>query len=170
MSLTPQRVAVRFTESNQKEVLLMSEQHIRPLALCIFHHHGKILVNQFYDANKMQTLFRPVGGGIEFGERSCDAIVREVQEELGASISDLRLIGTLESIFTYAGKPGHEIVQVYDARFDDADLYDKPWLEGCESNGAAFRATWCSSASFTALSPLVPEGLYDLLKSASLLE
>ncbi|BBP58355.1 NUDIX hydrolase [Pseudomonas sp. St316] len=148
----------------------MSEQRIRPLALCVFHHQGKILVNQFYDAIKKQTFFRPVGGGIEFGERSHDAIVREVQEELGASISDLRLIGTLESIFTYAGKPGHEIVQVYDARFDDADLYEKPWLEGFESNGASFRATWCSSASFTAISPLVPEGLYDLLKSASLLE
>lgn len=148
----------------------MSEQRIRALALCIFHHHGKILVNQFYDAIKKQTFFRPVGGGIEFGERSHDAIVREVQEELGTSISDLRLIGTLESIFTYAGKPGHEIVQVYDARFDDAELYGKPWLKGFESDGASFRATWCSSDSFTAISPLVPEGLYDLLKSASLLE
>ncbi|SFB56710.1 NUDIX domain-containing protein [Pseudomonas sp. NFIX10] len=148
----------------------MSAQRIRPLVLCIFHHHGKILVNQFYDANKNQTLFRPIGGGIEFGERSRDAIIREVQEELGASISDLRLIGTLESIFTYAGKPGHEIVQVYDATFDDADLYEKTWLEGFESDGASFRATWCSSACFTALTPLVPEGLYDLLKSASFLE
>lgn len=115
----------------------MSEQRIRPLALCIFHHHGKILVNQFYDAIKQQMFFRPVGGGIEFGERSHDAIVREVQEELGASISDLRLVGTLESIFTYDGKPGHEIVQVYDARFDDTDLYEKTWLEGFESNGAS---------------------------------
>ncbi|MCW8277755.1 NUDIX hydrolase [Pseudomonas sp. PCH199] len=148
----------------------MPEQSIRPLALCIFHHHGKILVNQFYDAVGKQTLFRPIGGGIEFGERSVDAIVREVQEELGLSISDVRLIGTLESIFTYAGKPGHEIVQVYDARFDDADVYEKPWMEGHESDGASFRAMWCSSSSFTAESPLVPEGLYDLLKKASLLE
>ncbi|BCX68741.1 MULTISPECIES: NUDIX hydrolase [Pseudomonas] len=148
----------------------MPEHRIRPLALCIFHHHGKILVNRFTDAVEKRTLFRPIGGGIEFGERSVDAIVREVQEELGLSISDVRLIGTLESIFTYAGKPGHEIVQVYDARFDDADAYEKPWLQGHESDGALFRATWCSSSSFTAESPLVPEGLYDLLKKASLLE
>ena len=148
----------------------MPEQHIRPLALCIFHHHGKILVNQFHDAVENRTLFRPLGGGIEFGERSVDAIVREVQEELGLSISDVRLIGTLESLFTYAGKPGHEIVQVYDARFDDAQVYQKPWLQGHESDGAAFKALWCNSSSFTATSPLVPEGLYDLLKKASLLE
>lgn len=147
----------------------MAAQFIRPLALCIFHHRGKILVNQFHDAVENRTLYRPIGGGIEFGERSHDAIVREVQEELGRSISDIRLIGTLESLFTYAGKPGHEIVQIYDARFDDAEVYKKPWLDGHESDGASFRATWCSSSSFTPDSPLVPEGLYDLLKRALLL-
>ena len=148
----------------------MSEPCIRPLALCIFHHHGKILVNQFYDAAGGLTLFRPIGGGIEFGERSIDAIAREVQEELGLSISDVRLIGTLESIFIYAGKPGHEIVQIYDARFDDVMVYEKPWLDGCESDGASFKAVWHNSSSFNATSRLVPEGLYDLLKKASLLD
>ncbi|WP_460164643.1 NUDIX domain-containing protein [Pseudomonas sp. S2_F03] len=53
---------------------------------------------------------------MEFGETSAQAIVREVQEELGLAITDVRLLGTLENIFTYAGRPGHEIVQVYDAR------------------------------------------------------
>ena len=146
----------------------MAKHFIRPLALCIFHHQGKILVNQFHDADKNRMLFRPIGGGIEFGERSRDTIVREVQEELGRSISDIRLIGTLESIFTYAGKPGHEIVQVYDARFDDAEVYEQPWLDGHESDGAPFRAAWHSIASFTPASPLVPEGLYYLLKRAML--
>ena len=88
----------------------MSEPRIRALALCIFHHQGKILVNQFFDADKQQMLFRPLGGGIDFGEHSAQAIVREIQEELGLSINSLRLIGTLESLFTYAGKPGHESV------------------------------------------------------------
>ncbi|MBP5106047.1 NUDIX hydrolase, partial [Pseudomonas protegens] len=38
----------------------MSEPRIRALALCIFHHQGKILVNQFFDADKQQMLFRPL--------------------------------------------------------------------------------------------------------------
>lgn len=147
----------------------MPGSRIRPIVICIFHHHGKILVNPFYDAHKEQTLFRPIGGGIEFGETSSDAIIREVQEELSLSISNVRLIGTLESIFHYAGKPGHEIVQVYDARFDDAGVYERPWLEGNESDGAPFRAVWCHGSYFTETSPLVPEGLLDLLKKASLL-
>ncbi len=147
----------------------MSLQRIRPLAICIFHHQGKILVNEFYDEAKQQTFFRPVGGGIEFGERSSDAIIREVQEELGLSTSNLRLIGTLESIFTYAGKPGHEIVQVYDATFDDVTVYEKLLLDGYESDGSCFRAAWRTASSFSAESPLVPEGLSELLERASLL-
>lgn len=148
----------------------MSEHRIRPLALCIFHHRGKILVNQFQDTEQQRTLYRPIGGGIEFGERSADAIAREVQEELGLSIHGIRLLGTLESLFIYAGKPGHEIVQVYDAIFDDVLVYDRKDIEGQESDGAAFHAKWCDSTHFSPASPLVPEGLLDLLKSLSLLE
>ncbi|MGY2187628.1 hypothetical protein D3C87_1223290 [compost metagenome] len=148
----------------------MSEHRIRPLALCIFHHRGKILVNQFHDTEEQRTLYRPIGGGIEFGERSADAIVREVQEELGLSIHGVRLLGTLESLFTYAGKPGHEIVQIYDATFDDVLVYEKNEIEGQESNGAVFHAKWCDSTNFSPASPLVPEGLLDLLKSLSLLK
>ncbi|MBJ9975145.1 NUDIX hydrolase [Pseudomonas sp. S75] len=147
----------------------MPEPRIRHLALCIFHHQGRILVNEFVDPVKGSTLYRPLGGGIEFGERSADAIVREIREELDQPITDLRLIGTLESIFTYLGKPGHEVVQVYDARFEDATLYRLPWLEGVESDGAVFRAKWCDSTSFSDASPLVPEGLQALLTSLSLL-
>lgn len=163
-------IAVPCAPSRQNGILLVSEQRIRALALCIFHHHGKILVNRFTDPVEQRMLFRPLGGGIEFGERSADAIVREVQEELGLSISDVRLMGTLESLFTYAGKPGHEIVQVYDARFDDASVYEQPWLQGHESDGAAFRAEWCDGSSFSAESPLVPQGLHELLKNAALLD
>lgn len=148
----------------------MTTQRIRPLALCVFHHDGKILVNEAYDPIKKQTFFRPIGGGIEFGETSSQAIVREVQEELGLPITDVHLLGTLESIFTYNGTPGHEIVQVYDARFVDSGVYELPHLNGQESDGAAFTAKWHSCASFTDESPLVPDGLYELLKKVALLD
>ena len=147
----------------------MAEPRIRALALCVFHHQGKILVNVFDDPVTQRTLCRPLGGGIEFGERGSEAVAREIEEELGQSISDVRLLGTLESLFTYAGAPGHEIVQVFDARFDDASLYQQPWLEGRESNGNPFRAKWCDSADFDSIGPLVPEGLQAMLRDLSLL-
>ena len=149
---------------------LMSEPRIRHLAICVFHHRGRILVNPFYDPVKQQALFRPLGGGVEFGEKSIDAIAREIREELNLPIRSPRLLGTLESIFTYLGKPGHEVVQVYDAEFEDPTLYEKHWLEGQESNGETFRAVWRDSASLTREGVLVPEGLYALLQSLSLLK
>ncbi|MDE4537745.1 NUDIX hydrolase [Pseudomonas sp. ITEM 17296] len=147
----------------------MLEPRIRSLALCVFHHQGKILVNVFDDPVTHQTLCRPLGGGIEFGERGRDAIAREIEEELGQSISDVRLLGTLESLFHYADTPGHEIVQVFDARFDDASLYQQTWVEGRESDGSPFRARWCDSADFDRIGPLVPQGLQALLRDLSLL-
>ncbi|MGH8419389.1 MAG: NUDIX hydrolase [Pseudomonas sp.] len=147
----------------------MSETRIRHLAICVFHHQGKILVNPFYDPVKQQSLFRPLGGGVEFGERSIDAIVREIREELDLPIRNVRLLGTLESIFTYLGKPGHEVVQVYDAQFENPALYEQPWLEGQESDGQTFRAVWRDGSSLKSDGMLVPEGLYELLESLSLL-
>ncbi|CAB5596700.1 MULTISPECIES: NUDIX hydrolase [Pseudomonas] len=142
---------------------------IRFLALCVFHHQGKILVNVFNDPATGQTLCRPLGGGIEFGELGRDAIAREIDEELRQPISDVRLLGTLESLFTYAGKPRHEIVQVYDARFDDASLYQQAWLDGQESDSSPFRARWCDSADLARIGALVPQGLQTLLRDLSLL-
>lgn len=148
----------------------MAAQCIRPLALCVFHHNGKILVNQAYDKVKEQHFFRPIGGGIEFGELSAQTVVREVREELGVAISGVRLLGTLESLFMYDGTQGHEIVQIYDADFDDSSLYQQPHLNGHETDGMAFTASWHDSSSFTHQAPLVPVGLYELLKKAGLLD
>lgn len=163
---TEQRFILSYERSFLKPLL---EPRIRSLALCVFHHQGKILVNVFDDPVTQQTLCRALGGGIEFGERGRDAIAREIEEELGQSISDVRLLGTLESLFHYADTPGHEIVQVFDARFDDASLYQQPWVEGRESDGSPFRARWCDSADFARIGPLVPQGLQALLRDLSLL-
>ena len=90
----------------------MTQHRIRPLALCIFSFRGRILVNEAHDPVKDQSYCRPLGGGIDFGEPSELAVVREIREELGAAVTNLRFLGTLENIFTYLGKPGHEIIQV----------------------------------------------------------
>ncbi|MBP2263201.1 hypothetical protein J3B00_004006 [Pseudomonas sp. BP8] len=55
--------------STDREQSAVSQAHIRPLALCVFSHPGKVLVNFFEDAVTDQTLYRPLGGGIEFGEK-----------------------------------------------------------------------------------------------------
>lgn len=47
---------------------------------------------------------------MDLGESHRDAVIREVDEELRATIRDLELLGTVENIFRIDGVLGHEIV------------------------------------------------------------
>lgn len=144
----------------------MHTQRIRPIAICVFSNDGRILVIEGYDSAKRQSFFRPIGGGIEFGETGVQAVVREVREEIGAEIKNLRLLGTLENIFTYLDKPGHEIVQVYDAEFLEPSLYLQTFIPGAEDDGNPFQAVWRDLNSFSSRAPLYPDGLLPLLQAA----
>jgi len=144
----------------------MKRDSIRPIALCLFRHAGRILVGGAYDAVKQDHYCRPLGGGIEFGERGAEAIVREIREELGAEIEGVRWLGTLENLFTCEGEAGHEIVLIFDAAFTDRSLYDQTVLHGHEQDAAveAFTAEWKSLDELAAGSVrLVPEGLAAFL-------
>ena len=133
---------------------------IRPIAICLFRRDGKILVFKGHDPARDETFFRPLGGGIEFGEHSTDTIRREIREEIGAEVTDLDYLGTLENIFTYNGEAGHEIVQVYDGALTDTGLYEQPVLSGYEDNGETIDVLWKHLDEFgPGKSTLYPEGL-----------
>lgn len=139
--------------------------HIRPIAICVFRHGRRILVGDAYDPTKEQLFYRPVGGGIHFGEASVDAVRREVAEELRQPIEDVRLLGVIENLFTFDGAQGHEVVFVYDARFADATLYQRERLDGVESDGSPFNALWVDLDEDRAgLPPVYPDGLLELLR------
>jgi 8-oxo-dGTP pyrophosphatase MutT (NUDIX family) len=143
----------------------MHKGTIRPLAICVVRRGPLILVERGFDPTKNETFYRPLGGGIEFGEHSRAAVVREIREEIGAEITDLRLLGTLENIFTFDGVPGHEIVQIYEAVFVDPALYERDTIDGFEIElGAPVKAMWMPLDTFRAgTPPLYPDGLWDLL-------
>ena len=140
---------------------------IRPLAICVFSHNGCILAAELVDPSKgAQVFYRPLGGGIEFGEYARQTLVRELREELNAEITNLHYLGTLENIFTFNGERGHEIVLVYDGEFVDRALYERPWLDVSEGemDYMKFRAAWLPLEHFrTGTPPLYPDGLYALL-------
>ena len=138
---------------------------IRPIAICIFRHHGKILVFEGQDPRKDETFYRPLGGGIEFGERSADTIRRELREEINVEVRDLVYLGTLENIFTYDDEPGHEIVQVYDGALTEPELYEQAVILGHEADvDEPFRAMWKSLNDFgPGKAILYPDGLLKML-------
>jgi hypothetical protein len=140
----------------------MPLNHIRPIAICLIHHAGTILG---YDAVKSQIFYRPLGGTIEFGESSRQAVSCELREEIDAELTNLTYLSTLENIFTYDGRPGHEIVMVYQADLANRGLYEQPLVVGHEDSGAPFNAVWRPLADFAGgQSPLYPDGLLELLK------
>jgi 8-oxo-dGTP pyrophosphatase MutT (NUDIX family) len=133
----------------------------------VFSNGSQILVGEARDVVKNQTFHRPIGGEIHFGETSERAMRREIDEELGLEVSDLRLLGVTENVFTFEGEQGHEIVFVFDARFSDAAVYSMPSLQGVESTQEAFRAVWRDPhAAEGGAVPLYPDGLRELLAQA----
>ena len=143
----------------------MDNERIRPIVICLFRAGDRILVSEAYDSSKGDYYCRPLGGGIEFGEHSRDAMLREIREEIGAEVENLDLVGVLENIFIYEGQQGHEVVFVYDAEFVDKSLYERNELHGYEREiDVNFVARWQSLEEINQSKVrLVPETLIGLL-------
>ena len=140
---------------------------IRPLAICVFRHGDCILVAEGYDSVKQEHFYRPLGGGIEFGENSVETISREIREELNIEIDGggLTYLGAIENIFHFNGSMGHEIVMVYDGALKELSLYEQQVIAGKEANGEEIRAVWKNIDEFgEGKSILYPTGLLDILR------
>ncbi len=137
---------------------------IRPIAICVFLKNNRILVFEGHDQIKSETFYRPLGGGIEFGESGIAAVRREIMEELHSGIDELKHLGNLENIFVHDGKMGHEIIMVYDGALRESGLYDQAVIDVVEANGEKVRAMWKSLDEFAeGKSILYPDGLLEML-------
>ena len=138
---------------------------IRPLAIGIFRRANQIMMFEGYDPLKGETFYRPLGGEIEFGEKAEDALRREILEELGAEITNIRFLGVLENIFVFNGEPGHEIVMVFDGQFTDSSIYRQEELIANEDNGLPMKVLWLPLSEVSAdAAPLYPDGLFEFLQ------
>jgi len=144
----------------------MKKKRIRPLAICVFRYNDRILVAEGYDSVKDQYFYRPLGGGIEFGEPSVETICRELMEELKVDVDkdSLRYLGAVENIFTFNGTSGHEIVLIYDGALKESGLYEQAVILGQEANGEDIHAVWKDLDEFRdGKSILYPTGLIEML-------
>ncbi|MDG5472257.1 NUDIX domain-containing protein [Jeotgalibacillus sp. ET6] len=101
---------------------------MRPISktLGIICKEGSVLLEQQNRKHSKGTgiFYRPLGGTIELGERSGDALIREFKEEIGADIEIDCYLGCVESIFRVDDQTGHEIILLYAASFKDPLLYE----------------------------------------------
>ncbi|NEP59530.1 MAG: NUDIX hydrolase [Symploca sp. SIO2G7] len=102
---------------------------IRVLALGLIRQGDRTFLSEGYDPIKKQKFYRALGGGVDFGETSYDALKREFDEELQAELTNIKYLGCLENLFIYNGKAGHEIIQLYQCDFADSKFYQLEQVE-----------------------------------------
>lgn len=138
---------------------------IRPLALALIRDRDRLLVAEGRDTVKDKSFYRPLGGGIEPGERSEQTVVRELAEELGVEVHPRRLLGWLENIFTYQGQPGHEIIAIWECALADPSLGSRDELWCSEPGYPPVRVVWAPIQTLeSGTAPLYPDGLMELLR------
>ena len=117
----------------------------RPIALGLATKNNRLLVGEGFDNVKNEIFYRCLGGGIEFLEKSSDALKREFSEEINATIIVKDFLGISENIFTYKGKNAHELILFY-----SIDIPDSDYKEEYEINDdcGKYKAKWIDIDEF----------------------
>ena len=100
-------------------------KEIRPIALGLVIKDNKLLVSEGFDKVKNETFYRCLGGGIEFLEKSEEALKREFLEEINVDIAVKDFLGISENIFTYQGKNAHELILFYSIEISDENYQEE---------------------------------------------
>lgn len=136
---------------------------IRVLALGIIQDGNRIFISQGYDPVKQTTFYRAMGGGVDFGETSLEALKREFQEEIQAELTNIKYLGCQENLFVFNGKQGHEILQIFKCDFVDQKFYQLESLTFAEGERKK-TALWVNIERFKSGELLlVPEQFLDFI-------
>ncbi|MBN1177654.1 MAG: NUDIX domain-containing protein [Anaerolineae bacterium] len=142
-------------------------KRVRPIAICAIEDQDRLFVFEARDTGTGTMFYRPLGGGIEFGERGADCVARELREEIAAEVTDVTYLGMIENIFTCNGEAGHEIVLVYRARFADPAWARRGSVEVHEEEHV-LTGRWMPLAAFRdGTARLVPVELLDMLEGGN---
>jgi len=143
---------------------LTAPSRIRAISVGLLIHDGRVLLES-YPANERHAEFlRVPGGGIEFGETSAAAVVREFLEELDAPLDEVELLAVTENIYDAPGGGGHEIVHVY--RVSSTALAARGVDERLAVRDSHTSVGWYDITALHAgadMPPVYPVGVLDLL-------
>jgi len=121
----------------------VTSSDIRVVALGAVRRGDDLLVFEGESPETGEPYYRLLGGGVEFGEHSRDAVVREFAEELGVAFVDPTAVGTFERVFTFGGEEAHEVWRVYEGDIREAWPYEQESFSFVEPEfDTEHRARW----------------------------
>lgn len=124
----------------------------------------ELLLSVGYDPETDEKFYRPVGGGVDFGEYSDIALAREFHEEMEVTVTEVRHLATLEDIFEFDGDPGHEIWFLYEALIEESWPYELDAFDAYEEEiDEPFRVEWVAVDDVERRENVHPAHLLDLL-------
>ena len=142
------------------EAIRTAPQRIRVLALAVLVFRDHVLLAEGYDVVKQQRFYRPLGGEVEFGEATAEAVVRELLEETGRTIEVRAPLGVVENRFTFNGHSGHEVCFEFVAEFASGSAPANLDPVVCDEGGRPFTAAWLPLAEVLGGMHIVyPDGL-----------
>jgi DivIVA domain-containing protein len=135
---------------------------VRAVAVAVLVDRGRVLAVELPDPVTGRTVYRPPGGEVAFGERGHETVQRAFREDFGIGLGEVRPLATLESIFRFAGRDGHELVLVYEAAPADPGLWAQQRLISRRGDRSAI---WVPVDLFRrGEAQLLPDGLLALLE------
>jgi 8-oxo-dGTP pyrophosphatase MutT (NUDIX family) len=145
--------------------------HVRVKAIGLHWRDRRLLATEVRDAAGRLKGVCPLGGGVAFGERWADALVREFREELGVEIEIAGPPVVLENLYVHNGAPGHEIVFVAEVAFPPDAFPGQDHIRFAEADGTPCIARWYDPADLDRDGglKLFPDGLKALLPEVSAL-
>ncbi|MEG4807670.1 NUDIX domain-containing protein [Microcoleus sp. F8-D3] len=143
----------------------MQKGKIRVIVLGLIRSGDRIFVSECEDPVKQDRFYRALGGGIEFGEHSIDALQREFREEIQAELTNIKYLACLENFFIFNGQAGHELIQLYQCDFVDSKFYELDSLDFADGDGE-HTAFWMPIEHFRSGElRLVPDKFIDYCES-----
>lgn len=118
------------------------------------------------DPQSGTVLHRPPGGGVEEGESPEDALRREIREELGIALQDVRALGAIHHVWHWNGRAVAERAWMFLGNLADDERLSRgeaPALT--EVNGECVKMLWRPIADDEMLPPLCPDKLAEVLEA-----
>ncbi|WP_213814650.1 hypothetical protein [Glaciihabitans sp. dw_435] len=141
-----------------------SPLRVHSRVVAVVRRDDDLLVTGGHDNSINEDYFRPIGGEVATGENAELSLRRVIRSLLGSEISDIDLLGEIESTQTSFTEAVREVTFVYECTLDREQLYSTTEI-ALKNTDRGATASWQPIALFAQDEALLyPDGMLELLE------